>query len=166
MYKICVICVLLLFCHQTKAQQVFSLEIIPPSNTPYQNTFQNKLERHQELRDYLSLLYDNGYLAASFDSLIEDSTMLFAYINPGGVYKWALLKKGNIDEGILSRVGFREKLYDNKPVNYKQVKKLHEKLLTYCENNGYPYASITLDSIKFSEFSIEAKLNLAKNKEF
>ncbi len=178
---------LLLFCHQTKSQPVFSLEIIqPPSpvfrrgdgpspaeglrpaggGEVYKNSFQNKLERHQELRDYLSQLYDNGYLAASFDSLIEDSTMLFAYINPGGAYKWALLKKGNIDEGMLSRVGFREKLYDNKPVNYKQVAKLHEKLLTYCENTGYPYASVKLDSIEFSEFSIEAELNLTKNKEF
>ena len=50
--------------------------------------------------------------------------------------------------------------------NYKQVAKLHEKLLTYCENNGYPYASVKLDSIEFSEFSIKAELNLTKNKEF
>ena len=92
--------------------------------------------------------------------------MLIAYINPGGVYKWVTLKQGNVDEGILSKVGFREKLYNNKPIHYKQVRKLHEKLLTYCDNNGYPFASIELDSIEFSEFSIEAQLNLTKNTEF
>lgn len=130
------------------------------------NTFKNKLERHQELQNYLSQFYDRGYLAATFDSLVEDSTMLVAYINPGRVYKWVTLKQGNVDEGILSKVGFREKLYSNKPIYYKQVRKLHEKLLTYCENNGYPFASVKLDSIEFSEFSIEAKLNLTKNIEF
>jgi len=155
-----------LFCYQTKSQQAVSLKIIPSSNIDYKNTFKNKLERHQELRDYLSQSYDNGYLAATFDSLIEDSNLLIAYINPGGIYKWALLKQGNVDEGILSKVGYRDKLYNNKPVHYKQVKKLHEKLLTYCENNGYPFASVKLDSIVFSELSIEAQLNLSKNTEF
>ena len=152
--------------HSLKIQtsQAVANDVI--KNISFQNAFQNKLGRHQELRNYVSQFYDRGYLAATFDSLIEDSTMLVAYINPGGVYKWVTLKQGNVDEGILSKVGFREKLYSNKPIHYKQVRKLHEKLLTYCENNGYPFASIKLDSIEFSEFSIEAQLNLTKNTEF
>ena len=130
---------------------------------PYKNLFQNKLSRHRELQKYLSQLYSNGYLAASFDSLFEDSLKLTAYINPGNIYKWAIIKKGNVDEGILSKIGFREKLFSNKPIQYFKVRKLHEDILTWCENNGYPFASVKLDSFIFSGNLIEARLDLAKN---
>ncbi|MFH1321609.1 MAG: BamA/TamA family outer membrane protein [Bacteroidota bacterium] len=210
------------FYEQISAQQSFSLKITPSiadehcdilKSIPYNNKFPNEQARNKELRNFLYKLYDNGYIAAYFDSLTEDSvidpflnaesrlraetldslyfsvqsrdsafkvsSMLIAYINPGGIYKWATIKPGNVDEGILSKVGFREKLYSNKPINYKEVRKLHEKLLTYCENNGYPFAWVKLDSVKFSDTLleesvtlfktvprlnlIEAQLNLAKN---
>ncbi|MCX6296044.1 MAG: BamA/TamA family outer membrane protein, partial [Bacteroidetes bacterium] len=68
-------------------------------------------------------------------------------------------------EGVLSEIGFREKLYDNKPIYYKSVKRVQEKLISYYENNGYPFASVKLDSIRVSDGSIAAQLKLTKNSE-
>jgi outer membrane protein assembly factor BamA len=101
------------------------------------------------------------------DSLQKKSTKgekeAIAYIHPGPAFKWARLKKGNVHEGILSEVGYREKLFAEKPLYFKEVRKIQEKILTYCDNNGYPFASIKLDSVSIQGDSISASLNLQKN---
>ena len=68
-----------------------------------------------------------------------------------------------MDEGVLSIIGFREKLYSNKPLYFKNVKRVEEKLITYYENNGYPFASVKLDSIIIGDGNISAQLYLEKN---
>jgi len=129
----------------------------------YKKQFSFKNQRIQQLNNILLDLYDEGYITANFDSLVEDSSDLLAYLNTGDKYTLAYLKKGNVGEALLSEVGFREKLYSDKPFNYKEIKNLNEKILTYCENNGYPFASIKLDSITIEQNNIRASLNLAKN---
>ena len=129
----------------------------------YKKAFHTKAERQKELQNIIFECYDNAFLLAKYDSLVNDSALMKAYLNFGTAYKWAHLKKGNVDEGVLSEVGFREKLYSNKPLYYKNVKKVEEKLITYYENNGYPFASVKLDSIVISGDKISAQLYLEKN---
>ncbi len=156
-------------CTVSRAQQNYLLEIksinddVLLKKTTYKKTFINKAEREKELRNVLFSCFDKAYLTASFDSLIFDSLSMKAYLSFGAQYKWALLKNGNVDEGVLSEIGFREKLYLNQPVYFKKVKRIQEKLITYYENNGYPFASVKLDSIVISGESIAAQLYLAKN---
>lgn len=155
--------------NNTINQQNFSLLIYSLKDEPllrkieYKKSFRLKTERDKELQNVLFTCYDNAYLLASYDSLINDTSLLKAYLNFGTQYKWAKLSNGNVDEGILSTIGFREKLYSNKPLYYKNVKKAEEKLIQYFENNGYPFASVKLDSIVISEGSISAQLHLEKN---
>ena len=157
------------FCFKIKAQQAYGLEIVsPPSKDivkklEYKKIFSSKEERKKELRSILFSLYDNAYLAANYDSLVEDSVSLRAYLNVGEIYRWVLLDRGNVDEGILSEIGFREKLYANKPLYFKDVLKVQEKIMSYCENNGYPFAAVNLDSINIHQNNISARLNLVKN---
>lgn len=155
----------------TVAQKNYSLEIKSVDSPdvlkkiPYKKQFISKASRDKELQNVLFTCYDNAFLSASFDSLITDSLSLRAYLNVGTQYKWAYLKKGNVDEGVLSEIGFREKLYSNKPVSFKNVKRVQEKLITYYENNGYPFASVKLDSIVITKGIIAAQLKLTKNAE-
>jgi outer membrane protein assembly factor BamA len=130
----------------------------------YRKYFNTKDARQKELQQILFIVFDNAYLAAQYDSLAEDSTLLTAYLNLGDRYKWANLKHGNVDEGVLSQIGFREKLYRNKPVYFKDVKKVQQGLITYYENNGYPFASVKLDSIVINGPELSGVLNLTKNK--
>jgi outer membrane protein assembly factor BamA len=131
----------------------------------YKSIFSSKKFRDKELQKILFELYDNAYLTAQFDSLKEDSLKLTAYLNIGKPYKWAYLKNGNVDEGALSEIGFREKLYRNKPVNFKDIKRVQENLINYYENNGFPFASVKLDSMDISNNELTAKLFLTKNTE-
>ena len=136
----------------------------------YKKSFLSKTERDREIQNVLFSLYDNAYLSASVDSVVELPSPVgegaggeAVYIKTGEQYKWARLRKGNVDEGVLSAVGYREKLFKGKPLYFKDVRKLHEKILTYCENNGYPFASVKLDSLVISESSLSACINLQKN---
>jgi outer membrane protein assembly factor BamA len=153
------------------AQQNYSLEIRADSNSAllkkidYNKKFASKSLRDKELLRVLSVCYDNAYLTADYDSIVSDSLSAVAYLNVGAQYKWAYLKKGNVDEGVLSEIGFREKLYNDKPLKYKDVRRVRERIVRYYENNGYPFAAVKLDSIVIVDEKISAVLFLQKNKE-
>lgn len=156
----------------SSTSKIYSLQVYSLNNPlylkkiDYKNTFISTNQLEKELRAILLNCHNNAYLAAEYDSLITDSTWLLkAYLNLGSPYKWAHLKNGNIDEGVLSELGFREKLYNGQPLYYKNVKKIQEKLITYYENNGYPFSTVLLDSIVISDGSISAQLWLTKNSE-
>src|ERR1035438_2352687 len=163
------------FYYQGNAQSIYSLQIksIDSSNNkafaeiikqnPYKKSFSNQLQRIKELQTFLFNLYEKGYIAASIDSITNDSLNQIAYLNLGAIYHWAKIEKGNVDEGILSETGFREKVYFGKIFNQMQVRNLEEKILNYCENNGFPFASIKLDSVNIEGDNIHAKLALTKN---
>lgn len=161
----------LISCTFLKAQEAYTLSISAGENEAllkkmnYQKSFSTVMARDKELQRVLFLCFDNAYLTASYDSILSDSTSQKAYLNMGMPYKWAVLKNGNVDEGVLSEIGFREKLYANKPFKYKEVKRIQEKVVRYYENNGYPFVAVRLDSIVVGENSIAAQLYIEKNAE-
>lgn len=151
------------------AQQSFTLEVKStepieiPSKLSYKKYFPSKVERENEIQNILYALFDNAYLTASIDSIFTDSLKQTIYVKAGEQYKWATLRKGNVNEGILSEIGYREKFFSGNPFSSKETRKIHEKILTYCENNGHPFASVKLDSIIIYGTSLSASLNLQKN---
>lgn len=154
------------------AQQSYTLVIHSIQNESllkkidYKKIFPSQTAINKELNNVLSYCYDNAYLTAAYDSIIADSLSTTAYLNFGAPYKWASLKKGNVDEGVLSEIGFREKIYSNKPLKYKEVRRVREKIVGYYENNGYPFAAVRLDSIVIGGDRISAELHVEKNGEF
>ncbi|MBI4929464.1 MAG: hypothetical protein HY841_01790 [Bacteroidetes bacterium] len=164
-----ILLVFFFFPHILFSQKLLTLEIKGNAETeiisklPCKKSFATKQERDKEIQNMLFSLYDNAYLTASIDSAITDSLKEIVFIKAGKEYKWANLRKGNAEEGILSEVGYREKLYKDKPFSYKETRKVQEIILSYCENNGYPFASIKLDSIIITGTSLSASLNLQKN---
>ncbi len=130
----------------------------------YQKKFDVPALQSRELQKVLFALYADAYLSASFDSLVQDSTLLKAYLTHGEKYEWATLTKGNVDEGVLSQVGYSEKLFSHKPLYYKDAMKLMDKVLVFYENHGYPFAQVKLDSVKFKGNEVSASLSLVKKK--
>ncbi|MBK6523919.1 MAG: hypothetical protein IPG08_17325, partial [Sphingobacteriaceae bacterium] len=62
--------------------------------------------------------------------------------------------------------GFREKLYLQKPFSGKQITQLKERIITYYENNGHPFASVKLDSVSIENAILKAVLNVQKGQLF
>ncbi len=129
----------------------------------YPRTYNNQAHLNEILNDLVSKLYDKSYLAASVDSIVEDSNQTKAILRIGPAYEWVRLRNGNIDEGLLSQVGFRERLYRRKPFRYSQVRKLQEAILRYAENNGHPFAVVKLDSFSMDSGQVRAAIFLQKN---
>lgn len=128
------------------------------------NSYPSKAEIEKEMQSVISQLRSEGYLLALIDTIICDSLRCKAALKTGEKYKWASLKKGNVDADILSSTGFHERLYANIPFKPGQFSKLLEKILVWCDNNGYPFARIKLDSVVIEGASVSAKLHLIKNR--
>jgi outer membrane protein assembly factor BamA len=153
------------------AQTQFTLAIIEIPDvgalekTKYEKSFATIALRDKEIRAVLISLWNNGYLAAKTDSIRQDSTNQTVYINPGQQYTWAFLSPGNVDDEILSFAGYRRRNFRNDQFKVKEVARIQERILTWCENNGYPFASVKLDSVVFeNDGRINAQLNLTKNR--
>ena len=114
------------------------------------------------LNNLITELQSTAYLTASVDSISKVGNRVEAFVFVGEKYRWAKLTNGNIDEIFLSKIGFREKLYQNKPFDYSQVVKLKNALLDYCENNGFPFASVKLSEIRIEKDQIAAIISLNK----
>ena len=157
-------------CSELFSQNTYNLKIIAGEDQKailkkysYKKEFKDTLSIKEELNDLLYTLWQDGYIAASFDSRIKDSITILAYLNIGEKYLWVNLKKGNVENALLQEAGYKEKTFSRKPVDYKDVVTLNEKIIKYCENNGYPFASVRLDSIAFSDSSLSASIHLSKN---
>ena len=130
----------------------------------YRRAFTDTIERNNEMKNLLGKLLKSGFLEATFQNFTHDSSRLTARLLVGKQWEWAALENGNVDEVMLNRIGFRERLYEKKPFRTEQVNQLMESILQYCENNGYPFASVKLDSISENDEQLAAKIFLQKNK--
>ena len=80
----------------------------------------------------------------------------------GELYRWAQLNANNIESSILDAVGWREKMFTNKPIDFAQVKTWQETFLNYLENSGYPFARVYLDSLQLEKDKVTALLKINK----
>lgn len=101
-----------------------------------------------------------GYIAASIDSIGLDSASTFISLYLGPQQKWVQLAADSIDKETLAAAGFFPGNFTNKPVNFADVQVLKERTLNYLENNGYPFASVYLDSIQVNENNMNALLKI------
>lgn len=155
-----------------QAQSTFSLLIIPSDKDTsflsrdfsYRRAFGDTVARHRELTLLLGKCYNAGYLEAEFTTLKYEGNQLTAGLKVGPAWQWASLANGNVDEVILNRIGFKERLYEDRPFRPDQVSQLSDGILGYCENNGFPFASVKLDSFSVKDEKLTAKIFLQPGK--
>ena len=104
------------------------------------------------------LFADKGYLVSSVDSVwyLQNNVHIDFYV--GKKYNWVQLRTNNIDKSLLTKVGYAAKNFAEKPLNISEVDLLKERLLTYYENEGFPFAAVYLDSIAINDDKISAAL--------
>ena len=109
-----------------------------------------------------ALLHAKGYLTNSLDSIHTDSTYTSIHLYLGDIFKWAHIRTKNIDPDILLGANWNEKNYANKPINFQQFQAAQQLFLDFLENNGYPFAKISLDSITLEQGNLSANLKIDK----
>jgi hemolysin activation/secretion protein len=168
-----IIFILLLFlASNTDAQEQSSIKLSIktsdskslPEKLSLPKSFQSEYQILLALKEYINVIHSKGYLSASIDSLTGDSVQKTAYFHIGEKFDWVTLNTESVDEEILSRTGFRDKQFLNKPFNPKQINTFFNDALTYLENRGYPFAEIQLTDILIKKNNIHASVTLTKNK--
>lgn len=143
-----------------------------PSDTQqFQEVFETpktirKKSVYEALQQAQQTLIGAGYLLASVDSMVSDSLskQFLVFVSVGEKFLWAKLNPGNVDEGYLSKSGFREKLFNKRIFLPRKVEVLLKEVLSQYENNGFPFAQISLVNTQINLHSIEAQLHIDKQK--
>ena len=153
----------------SRAQNLYKLAIVNTDDQPifkkitYKKSFTTHSFLEKELNKVYVSLINEGYMAASIDSVAKDSLNYTAYLATGKKYKWVALSYQKKEVAIISKLGYNERFFINKPFRYNEVSRLMEKIITHYENNGYPFTIVKLDSLEFTSEAIKAKLIVEKN---
>lgn len=151
------------FSQKIELSILFNDTILKPSKIITHNKYFEAGLLNFELSKTITELNSKAYLTASIDSIIVDTTFYKAYLHLGKTYKWSYLKPINVDEEVLSKIGFRDKVFNNKPFNKNQLNSFIYRIINHYENNGFPFASLQLDSIKIEENTFHGNLVLNKH---
>jgi len=124
--------------------------------------FENKEAAEIFINKLSQVLFSKGFPTASVDSIFYDSTQATAKIYLGQKYKWAKISTDSIDKNILDIIGWGENQFENKPMNFSEIELQQKKIIEYYENNGYPFAQVSLQNIEIKNDEIKAELQMVK----
>ena len=136
--------------------------IFDQRNLGLQSAFKNRDGCVEYIYKIPSLLESKGFATASIDSIQYDSLQAIVHLYIGDMYKWAHINSKRDDATILNASGWNEKKISNKSVNFQEVQHAQQQILDYLENNGYPFAKISLDSVTLDNGTLTANLKIDK----
>ncbi len=132
------------------------------SQTRLQTTFSSRMACIEYLTNLTGFLQSKGYVTVSVDSLQYDSAFARIVLFIGELYRWVQLDAKNIEAPVLNAIGWREKMFAGKPMDFTQVQVWEERILKHLENNGYPFARVYLDSLQLDNDKVSALLKINK----
>ena len=119
-----------------------------------------------QLMDYVnqlpSILRQQGYPAASVDSIFSDSTRVRIHLYVGEAYAWGDLNTDSVDQLLLQEAGWPKPGGAGNVLKLTRYSTLRENMLSYLENNGYPFASVKIDSLQIRENLMYGRLRIEK----
>lgn len=170
-YKCCLFCIVLLsfVCRRADAQKKISIHISPVgqsttfiTNLNIDTVFNSKLLASQYIQHLPSLLASRGYIAASVDTVKEDSSFFTLQLFVGQKYVWKNLCAGDELWPVLNQLGYSQQTFNNRFFEPDRVETVYDQLLDYYADNGYPFATVSLDSLQMEDGFVSAKLNVNK----
>ncbi len=172
-YKFWVVTILLhwsLYAHgQTKISVVYhNTSAIQSLNAEQKNLLfpdtiivHNNIDVFTALQKQYNKIQEDGWLAFSFDTVfpVNDSVWQ-SEANIGQKYKWAKLSFDELPLPVLNYAGLKQKYWENQALNPKKYASICATILKYCENNGYPLASLSLKNVREEKEGFYASLHL------
>ena len=125
-------------------------------------TVPDSLSALREVRELVRALQGDAYLTASADEMRWNRDTVRVRLYVGERFRWAYLRNGNLGDGLLTRAGYREKFFRQTPFVPDDWAKLQERILVEAENQGYPFATVGLDSVHLSGHDIAGRVVLKR----
>ena len=132
------------------------------SNLGLRTAFTTRNDCVSYINQLPAYLQTKGYVTASLDSILYDSAFARVVVYVGDRYEWAQLDTRQIDPSVLQAIGWKDKIFIDKPMDFSQVQQWQEKILNYMENSGHPFAKVYLDSLQLNKEKVWAQLKLEK----
>ncbi len=127
-------------------------------------TYTDTLQLQKDLLTFQNKLFNNGFLSASIDSIIQNELSYNVYLFLGSQFEWAEIKRGNVDESYLAGTALKDKRKKNQLLNLEKTTNWMSTILRNLENNGYPFATVKFSKIVINQNSFSAELELDKKK--
>ncbi|OYU96298.1 MAG: hypothetical protein CFE21_07830 [Bacteroidetes bacterium B1(2017)] len=169
MKKLIVLCLLISLVIQVQAQAIYKLKFrFEPTINYLQKQAGNWIDTDSlgilnRKNEVLLLCYEQSYFLANNSSqeIHNDSISITIQLNQS--FKLTKLRPGNLPLEWVEAAGPKLFGNPNKPFQSQEISKGMQQILSYAQNNGYPFASISLDSIIIDTLGVNASINLQKN---
>ena len=124
--------------------------------------FSNYLMALDHAKQKLQLLKNNGFITASIDEYVSKDSFLIVRYYRGKKYEDIQITYTKASAELIKSI-FPNAVEDA-PIQLKvsAIASFKEKILDNCEQTGYPFAKVFLDSIKVYEGLVNATLNVQK----
>ena len=116
-----------------------------------EGSYRDSAAVYRQLKQSLSFFQQRGYLAASFDSLVQKGDTLRAHLHLGRQYHWGRFEVDLPDNDLAGQVPSPEGPGAEHILNLEQFNRYKEKVVVFLENRGYPFASAQLKRINNSQ---------------
>ena len=151
-------------------QAIYQMKWLPDSASAFvlnklmanENTRLDSAQCIQKVNQVIHQLAELSYLTASVSNIQFSDSVCTITIHLGNAYKWIKLSGGNVPEDILTASGWRQNLFYNQLFNHQVYVQKITQIISYLEQNGYPFAQVKLDSVQVVNDGISALLNLDK----
>ena len=97
---------------------------------------------------------------ATCNQIKSDTMGSDAYFVEGQKFKGIQIRIGNANPEIFSEAGFKENDIKRKPISVNEYYQSCERILKFYEEEGFPFASVKLDSIQFDTVNVTASFNI------
>ncbi len=152
------------------AQESFRLELVCHDKAPsfftkhfsYKSSFKDSILRKKEIDLLYTKLREGGYLVVSIDSSVRKGDLLTAYIYVGEKFQNITIYNGNIPNDFLDNINLK-KLGEGRVIPADGTQLFKAKVIQSCENIGYPFAEVVLDSFAINKGEVSAKLYLQRH---
>lgn len=123
----------------------------------FKDNFPTLAARTTYIHQLSDLLLSQGYIAASVDSVSTDSSIATAFIYLGKKYTWKNLTIPQHEQAIIARSGVAAPSA-KQTINPESIGLMKTSILTYLANNGYPFATVGIDSVMVDGNELSGKL--------
>ncbi|MBD2769300.1 BamA/TamA family outer membrane protein [Hymenobacter sp. BT664] len=124
----------------------------------------DSLSALRAVRELVLALQGDAYLTASADAMRWTRDTMRVQLYVGQPFRWAYLRNANLGDGLLTRAGYREKLFRHRPFLPEDWARLQERILVEAENQGFPFATVGLDSIQLRDHDIAGRVVLKRGR--
>lgn len=124
----------------------------------------DSIEFARLLQDDLVDLWSEGYVLSVCDTIFMRDSSFFARIYIGKQYTFGDVSISDNDLALVSAAGLKNVRWKDKTLSVDLISQYAETMLTYLEDNGYPFAKVRLDSTTISEGNVNTHLAVTRHK--